>query len=165
VQAIPLVSFFAFLVLAAPLLLSWPWWVIPALIVPVVVLRRHRWAMRWSIVASTVILGLLVAYPSLGESPAMTPSRWIDFAYYRRDLDAQVRTQHARGQHSALATVAIDGFISMASGIAYDESDELALPPGQQSARWRAAAASTELDREVWAATRLHGHYFWWDGW
>jgi len=125
--------------------------------------RRFRWSVCGSALASTAMLALLVSYPSARDSAATTASRWVDFAFYRRDLDAQVREQHRSGQSPALVVITIDGFITIVHGIAYDESGEMALPVGRQSERWRAAAAGGELDGDTWSATRLYGNYFWWD--
>jgi hypothetical protein len=56
----------------------------------------------------------------------------------------------------------IDSFLSMSHGFAYDESDELALPQGRQSAGWLRRASGTELAAPEWVAKRFVGHYYWW---
>jgi hypothetical protein len=126
-------------------------------------LRCSRWSVCGSALVSTVMLALLVSYPSVPDSVASTASRWVDFAFYHHGLAALVRQQHRAGQSPALAVITIDGFITIVHGIAYDESGEMALPAGRQSQRWRAAAAGGELDGDTWSATRLYGNYFWWD--
>ena len=62
-----------------------------------------------------------------------------------------------------LAVFTMDGFISMSSGVAFDESDEIGLPPGQQTDAWKVRAADTELSAGDFVAKRLIGHYYrWW---
>jgi hypothetical protein len=57
----------------------------------------------------------------------------------------------------------MDGFISMSSGVAFDESDEISLPAGQQTDAWKVRAAHTELSAGDFVAKRLVGHYYrWW---
>jgi hypothetical protein len=115
---------------------------------------------RWTILTSVAMLGLLVVYTQ-ARSPASELSRWVDFAYYRSDLDALVRQRRKTSTGPAFAALAIGGFGSIAYGIAYDESGEMTLPAGHQSPRWHAAAKNGELDRDDWGV-RLDGNYFWW---
>ena len=164
-----------FMITFAPAFITWPWWAIGLIVAVVCYAVRHRslivtaktllfrWALCGSVLASTIGLGLLVRYPSVADSPASTASRWVDFVFYRHEVDAMVRAQHGAGQRPALAVIAIDGFVTMVHGIAYDESGEMALPAGKQSPRWRAAAAQTELNDDHWGAMRMYGNYFWWD--
>lgn len=166
-----------FVLVAAPVLFVLPpslnvlpWLAIAiamALVVDALGRRSRRRCSRWSVcgsaLASTAMLALPVSYPSVPDSAASTASRWVDFAFYRPNLDALVRQQHRAGQSPALAVIPIDGFITIVHGIAYDESGEMALPAGRQSQRWRAAAAGGELDGDTWGARQLCGNYFWWD--
>jgi hypothetical protein len=152
-----------------PRLMVLPWLAIGltiAVVVDVLGRKSRRQCSRWSVgasaLASTVMLALLVSYPSVPDSAASTASRWVDFAFYRRELDAMARQQHRAGQRPALAVITIDGFISIVHGIAYDESGEMALPIGSQSLRWQDAAGNSELGGDNWSATRLYGNYFWW---
>jgi hypothetical protein len=61
---------------------------------------------------------------------------------------------------SRLVVFTTSGFISMSSGIAFDESDEIAKPVGEQSAAWKARADHTELGNGVWWAKRIVGHWY-----
>jgi hypothetical protein len=45
-------------------------------------------------------------------------------------------------------------------GIVYDESDEVELPPGQQSAVWKARADLGDLSCGKWDARRLSSHFY-----
>lgn len=152
-----------FVFLAMPVLTTLPWSAVGLVVCISIALHRCRWWVHLSVWLSAAALALLVGYPSMGNSAASTARRWLDFAFYRPRLDVEVRAQHLDGQWPALARVTIDGFGSMSNGIAYDESGEMALPAGQQSPRWRDAAAGTELAGTTWNALRLYGHYFWWE--
>jgi len=77
------------------------------------------------------------------------------FAHAVRGLDAE------KGPRIAVFTM--DGFISMRSGVAFDETDEIRLPAGKQSDVWRARVVHTELSGDEWVAQRIAGHYYrWW---
>jgi hypothetical protein len=52
------------------------------------------------------------------------------------------------------------GMIWASTGVVYDESDEVALPPGQQSAAWMENARRGELGCGNWDARRLSSHYY-----
>lgn len=52
----------------------------------------------------------------------------------------------------------------MASGIALDESDQIALPFPERSATWRKRARETPLGDQCWGVTRIVGHYYRWGG-
>ena len=52
------------------------------------------------------------------------------------------------------------GMIWASKGVVYDESDEIALPLGQQSADWNARARSGELGCGNWDARRLSSHFY-----
>jgi hypothetical protein len=57
-----------------------------------------------------------------------------------------------------------DGFLSMASGLAFDESGEIRKPPGTQSAQWKARVSRSPLQRTCWGAVHLIGPYYSWSG-
>jgi hypothetical protein len=44
--------------------------------------------------------------------------------------------------------------------VVYDESDEIALPPGNQSAAWKANPDLGELSCGNWDARRLSSHFY-----
>jgi hypothetical protein len=52
------------------------------------------------------------------------------------------------------------GMLWASKGVVYDESDEVALPPGQQSAEWKANPHIGELRCGNWNAHRLWSHYY-----
>lgn len=52
------------------------------------------------------------------------------------------------------------GMIWASSGLVYDESDEVALPPGRQSARWLADPRLAELSCGNFGVRPLWSHYY-----
>jgi hypothetical protein len=52
------------------------------------------------------------------------------------------------------------GMIWASNGVVYDESDEVALPRGRQSAAWQARADRTELGCGDFYITPLLGHFY-----
>jgi hypothetical protein len=76
---------------------------------------------------------------------------------------AHAVSQLPRNEGPRLAVFTMDGFISMSSGVAFDESDEIGLAAGQQTDAWKVRAAHTELSAGDFVAKRLLGHYYrWW---
>ncbi len=57
-----------------------------------------------------------------------------------------------------------DGFLSSASGLAFDESGEMLGEPGTQSKRWKERASNSPLEKKCWRANRLVGFYYSWSG-
>jgi hypothetical protein len=76
---------------------------------------------------------------------------------------AHAVSQLPRNAGPRLAVFTMDGFISMSNGVAFDESDEVGRPAGQQTDEWKLRATHTELSTGVFVAKRLIGHYYlWW---
>lgn len=84
----------------------------------------------------------------------------IAFRFERWMLDRE----HSRriGEERLLVVRCTDGFGGLSFGVAYDETDEILLPPGQQSEAWKARARGTELAADRWIAERIQGHYYRW---
>jgi hypothetical protein len=64
------------------------------------------------------------------------------------------------GDKPRLAVFIWGGMIWASRGVVYDESDEIAMPPGQQSALWKDKARGGELSCGNWDARRLWSHYY-----
>lgn len=64
-----------------------------------------------------------------------------------------------------LVVFTMDGWLSTARGFAFDGSDELALPAGEQSQSWKMRAKGTELECGHWEAKHIFGHYYSWGAW
>lgn len=80
------------------------------------------------------------------------------YPYYQSKVAELSKT---KGQHLAVFT--LDGWGPYSTGIAFDDSDEIALPAGKQSADWKARAMGTEISGVSWSASRIQGHFYqWW---
>lgn len=100
---------------------------------------------------------------------ALNPLRFIQFCnysgdvlhfvlarpYYERKIASIPRTDQPR-----LAVFNWGGMIWASRGLVYDESDEVALPPGHQSAAWLANPARAELACDGYAVQPLWSHYY-----
>jgi hypothetical protein len=83
----------------------------------------------------------------------------LRFALTRSYYDHQVALLPA-DDIPRLAVFSWGGMIWSSRGVVYDESDEIALPPGQQSAAWKANPHLGELSCGKWDARRLWAHYY-----
>jgi hypothetical protein len=52
------------------------------------------------------------------------------------------------------------GMVWCSIGLVYDETDQVALPPGRQSSVWQARASGTELSCEGYGVQPLWDHYY-----
>jgi len=64
------------------------------------------------------------------------------------------------GDKPRLAVFIWGGMLWASRGVVYDESDEIAKPPGQQSTLWKDKARGGELSCGNWDARRLWSHYY-----
>jgi hypothetical protein len=83
----------------------------------------------------------------------------LRFAITRSYYDHQVALLPIDGK-PRLAVFIWGGMIWWSRGVVYDESDEIALPPGHQSAAWKAKADFSELSCGNWDARRLSSHFY-----
>src|ERR1700729_3332459 len=83
----------------------------------------------------------------------------LRFAMTRSNYDHQVALLPADDK-PRVAVFDWGGMIWSSRGVVYDESDEIALPLGQQSAAWRDRAGETELRCRHWHEDRLWSHYY-----
>jgi hypothetical protein len=83
----------------------------------------------------------------------------LRFAMTRSYYDQQVALLPIDGK-PRLAVFNWGGMIWSSRGVVYDESDEIALPPGHQSAAWKANPHLGELSCGNWDARRLSSHFY-----
>lgn len=83
----------------------------------------------------------------------------LRFAITRSYYDQQVALLPA-DDIPRLAVFSWGGMIWSSRGLVYDESDEIAMPPGQQSARWKDKTRGSELSCGNWDARSLWAHYY-----
>ncbi|MBS0223270.1 MAG: hypothetical protein JSR91_21280 [Proteobacteria bacterium] len=125
----------------------------------VIAVRKRKWrvALSWLVVPVLITMGFL-------NLPYVTSSTFISgsalrFAIllpqFRADLARERRTDEP-----ALRVWNRGGMIWHSSGIVYDESDEVALPPGQQSAAWQKRARQSEFACEGFHVVPLFGHFY-----
>ena len=124
------------------------------------------WRRHW-ISGLTMCLGLLgvlllATQPTVAASPALWVADVTHVLYYRGALLEQSRELRSKGVSPAVAAIAIDGFGSMTSGIAFDPTGEIVLPSNKRSQAWMAAAGQTELGVEELQARHIVGDYYSW---
>jgi hypothetical protein len=76
-------------------------------------------------------------------------------SYYDRAIAALPADDRPR-----LAVFDWGGMSFASKGLVYDETDQVALPRGRQSADWLAQASHTELSCEGYGVRALWGHYY-----
>ena len=110
-----------------------------------------------AIFAAAAILGVIGFLPFLHTCNYLGGA--LRFAMTRSNYDHQVALLPADDKPGE-AVFNWGGMIWSSRGVVYDESDEIALPVGQQSAAWRDKAAKTELGCGHWHENRLWSHYY-----
>jgi hypothetical protein len=158
--ASPLGTDFIYVTLGIPgLLLVWAIGGIGAFIVSVRSAQRKEW--RRSLLALVLPIVLLVV--------ALNPVGFVRSCNYIGDVlhfiiekpyyDQQIAAIPA-DQRPRLAVFDWGGMVWGSSGLVYDESDQVALPPGRQSADWLAQASHTELSCGGYGVQSLWDHYY-----
>lgn len=123
--------------------------------------RRH-WISGVSMFVGLIALVLAAVFPTLAESPSRKVVDLIHVLSYQKELDQQVRELKDQGISPTIAAVAIEGFGSMTTGIAYDPTGEILLPPEKRTKSWLAIASQTELGFEGVEAQPIIGNYYSW---
>ena len=124
------------------------------------------WRRHW-ISGAAMLIGIsLVAGSAIVPIPADSISRkaaeLVGVVCYYRIMQGQLEEQKKNGVSPAIAVISIDGFGSMTSGIAYDPTGEILLPPASRSKSWVATAGQTELGLEGLEARHIIGNYYSW---
>jgi hypothetical protein len=126
----------------------------------VIVARRTGWkaARVQFIVATSLMVAAVACIPTV---KVLEP--YLQLAMQRGLLKEQAE-QAGRAGSVRLAAIQTDSALLMASGIALDESDQIALPFPDRSATWRRRARETPLGDQCWGVARIVGHYYRWGG-
>jgi len=125
----------------------------------VLAVRRRKWqaALSWLAVPTLITMGFL-------NLPYVTSSTFIAGSALRfAILLPQFRADLARESRTGEPVLRVwnrGGMIWHSSGIVYDESDEVALPPGRQSAAWQKRAQQSELACEGFHVVPLVDHFY-----
>jgi hypothetical protein len=112
---------------------------------------------KLAVVPAAAILAIVAFLPFLHACNYLGGA--LRFAMTRSNYDHQVALLPADDK-PRIAVFNWGGMIWSSQGVVYDESDEIALPLGQQSAAWLDKARETELDCGHWNENRLWYHYY-----
>lgn len=116
-------------------------------------------------------LSLICAVPialSLGilPNPVNSPVGWaanvVRVIYYNDDFKRSYAEARNSGKLLPLGQADNDGFGSLASGLVYDPSGEIALPLNQRSKAWTDGPGATELGVENLEVHHIFGPYYQW---
>jgi hypothetical protein len=158
--ASPLGTDFIYVTLGIPaLLLVWAIGGLGSLIVSVRAAMRKDW--KQCVLASALPIVLLFV--------ALNPVGFVRSCNYIGDVlhfivekpyyDQQIAAIPA-DQRPRLAVFDWGGMVWGSSGLVYDESDQVALPKGRQSAGWLSQASHTELSCGGYGVQSLWDHYY-----
>lgn len=123
--------------------------------------RRHP-VSGVAMAGGLILVGVALNAPSPAESLSRTMVDLIYVVRYRSALQIQMHDLSTSGESPAVAVIDIDGFGSMANGIAYDPTGEILLPPGKRSAAWTATGGQTELGVDGLEVRHIVGNYYSW---
>ena len=133
----------------AAVVLVWAFW------------RRHR-VSGLTMLAGLIAVALLSTVPSPAGSVSGKAADLVHVAWYRASLQHQVEALRLTGTSPPVAVVVIDGFASMASGVAFDPTGEILLPADARSPAWRAVTEATDLRSDTLQARHVVASYYAW---
>lgn len=123
--------------------------------------RRH-WLSGLSLVCAVPLVFAIGIFPNPVNSPVGWAANVLKVVYYRHELQQSYAEAKSSGQRSRLGQADIDGFGSLTSGLVYDPSGEIALPPHQRSKAWTNGPGATELGIDKLEVHHIFGHYYQW---
>jgi hypothetical protein len=152
--------------LAIPILFIWVIAGIGSLIWSVCSAMRKAWGRSLMTSIPPIIL-LLVALNPLGFLYWCNHIAEVArFIASKPSYDQQIVALPAN-QRPGLVVFIWDGFLGLANGVLYDETDQVTLPPGHKSADWLAKARHTEVGAELaddlkcgYSVRPLWAHYY-----
>lgn len=120
-----------------------------------------RGAWRQSLGALLLTVGLLVVTLDLSKFLAHIQSvgNVLRFIAMRPGYDARVADLPA-GTHPRIVEFDWDGIPSITFAVVFDDSDEIALPPEQQSIEWRVQAKGRLICDGYGVVQAFWGHYY-----
>ena len=123
--------------------------------------RRH-WLSGLSVVCAAPLVIVVGFIPNPPNSPVGWAANVLKVIYYNRDLHETYANAKKSGQSLPLGQADIDGFGSLASGLIYDPSGEIGLPPDQRSRAWTDGPGTTELGIKNLEVHHIFGPYYQW---
>lgn len=118
---------------------------------------------RWKLSALAALLPVVVCLVGLNSWSFVKGCYYLgDILHFivARPYYEHIIAHLPRDGRPRLAVFDWGGSIWASRGLVYDESDEVALPPGRQSAQWLADPRLAELDCGGFAVQPLWSHYY-----
>ena len=123
--------------------------------------RRH-WLSGLSLICAAPLAFAVGIFPHPVTSPVGWAANVLKVIYYHHDLQQSYAEAKRRGQILPLGQADIDGFGSLTSGLVYDPSREIALPPNRRSKAWTDGPGATELGIDTLEVHHIFGPYYQW---
>jgi hypothetical protein len=123
--------------------------------------RRH-WLSGFSLICAAPLVFAFGSFPHPVDSPVGWAANVLKVVYYKQDLQITYAEAKSSGQTLPLGQADIDGFGSLASGLVYDPSGEIALPPNERSRAWTDGPGATELGIANLEVHHIFGAYYQW---
>ena len=127
----------------------------------VLVHRTLGRACALAVTAGLAVVSASAAVPLPERSLVLMSSEVVSVLLHRDELKRQLERLRRQGIAPPVAAAVIDGFGSMARGLALDPSGQIALPVDRRSPEWN-RAVDAELLTEGFAAHRVFGDYYAW---
>jgi hypothetical protein len=157
--ATPLGSDFVYVILGIPvLLIFWAVVALWSLVVCVKLGMAKLWRRSCAFAAVTLTIGLALLQPWSFVRYCNHLGNVVHFVVGRPYYDHVIARLPDDGHR--LAVFNWGGMAFASHGLVYDESDEVALPPGRQSSTWRSNPNLAELACEGYAVDPLWSHYY-----
>jgi hypothetical protein len=158
--ASPLGPNFIYVLVGIPvLLLLWVFAGLVALMVSIRSAMQKQWR-RCALAAILPAVLLIVAFDPVRFVRACDyAGDVIHFVAMRSSYDRRIAAL-AADQRPRLVVFDWGGMSFASRGLVYDETDQIALPRGRQSADWLAQASHTELSCEGYGVQALWDHYY-----
>jgi hypothetical protein len=159
-RASPVGPNFLYVILGMPgLLLLWASVALLAVAGVIVSTRTQAWrkAVSYAVLPIAVLVAASQPWMFLDVCNSMGDA--LHFKIMRAHYLSVVKAMPETGEPK-LVVFNWGGMVWASDGIVYDESDEVALPPGRQSPAWRARASHTELSCDGYFVSPLGDHFY-----
>lgn len=159
-RATPLGPDFWYVILGIPgLLLVWATVALYAMVRAIISVRRATWRTAASMAVLPAVVLALAPVPATVLRGCHLVGDLIHFEMMRSQYSAAVKAMPSTGQPK-LAVFNWGGMLWASTGVVYDESDEVVLPPAQQTPAWQLRAANTDLSCDGYITHSLGNHFY-----